>query len=83
MKNFGMMQTSQTTRLNTAAAAFLALVAGSSWTLANGYAVHEPATVFYGKVIGTGSAQAFLATEGGGYITGQNIRVDGGITRSV
>lgn len=26
---------------------------------------------------------AFLAGPGGGYITGQNIRVDGGITRSV
>ena len=30
-----------------------------------------------------GATVAFLAGEGGAYITGQNIRVDGGITRSV
>ncbi len=29
------------------------------------------------------SVVAMLASEGGGYITGQNIRIDGGITRSV
>ncbi|MGI9402754.1 MAG: SDR family oxidoreductase [Rhizobiaceae bacterium] len=37
----------------------------------------------YGKNDEIAATVAFLASEGGGYITGQNIRVDGGITRSV
>lgn len=37
----------------------------------------------YGKTEEIADVIAFLASEGGGYITGQNIRVDGGITRSV
>ena len=37
----------------------------------------------YGKTEEISAVVALLASEGGGYITGQNIRVDGGITRSV
>ncbi|MEL6516980.1 MAG: SDR family oxidoreductase [Pseudomonadota bacterium] len=37
----------------------------------------------YGNVAEVSATIAFLAGEGGGYITGQNIRVDGGITRAV
>ncbi len=37
----------------------------------------------YGKSEEIASTIAFLASDGGGYITGQNIRVDGGITRAV
>ncbi len=37
----------------------------------------------YGRAEEVAATVAFLASEGGGYITGQNIRVDGGITRSV
>jgi NAD(P)-dependent dehydrogenase (short-subunit alcohol dehydrogenase family) len=37
----------------------------------------------YGKAEEIAATVAFLASEGGGYITGQNLRVDGGITRSV
>ena len=37
----------------------------------------------YGKTEEIADVIAFLASEGAGYVTGQNIRVDGGITRSV
>ena len=37
----------------------------------------------YGKVGEVSTVIEMLASEGGAYITGQNIRVDGGITRSV
>ena len=37
----------------------------------------------YGKSEEVAATIAFLASPGAGYITGQNIRVDGGITRSV
>jgi NAD(P)-dependent dehydrogenase (short-subunit alcohol dehydrogenase family) len=37
----------------------------------------------YGKVSEISAVVEMLASNGGGYITGQNIRVDGGITRSV
>jgi NAD(P)-dependent dehydrogenase (short-subunit alcohol dehydrogenase family) len=37
----------------------------------------------YGKAEEIAATIAFLASEGAAYITGQNIRVDGGVTRSV
>ncbi|NNE22725.1 MAG: SDR family oxidoreductase [Rhizobiales bacterium] len=37
----------------------------------------------YGKTDEISETVAFLAGPGGGYITGQNLRVDGGITRAV
>ena len=37
----------------------------------------------YGRTEEISEVIAFLASDGAGYITGQNIRVDGGITRSV
>jgi NAD(P)-dependent dehydrogenase (short-subunit alcohol dehydrogenase family) len=37
----------------------------------------------YGKMSEIAAVIGFLASDGGGYITGQNLRVDGGITRSV
>ncbi len=37
----------------------------------------------YGHVEEISATIAFLASDGAGYITGQNLRVDGGITRSV
>ena len=37
----------------------------------------------YGKVAEVGELVAFLASERSSYITGQNIRIDGGMTRSL
>ncbi|MGI9479475.1 MAG: SDR family oxidoreductase [Hyphomicrobiaceae bacterium] len=37
----------------------------------------------YGKTAEIAATIAFLASDGAGYITGQNVRVDGGITRAV
>ncbi|MET3613231.1 NAD(P)-dependent dehydrogenase (short-subunit alcohol dehydrogenase family) [Rhizobium aquaticum] len=37
----------------------------------------------YGSMDEIAATVAFLASEGGGYITGQNLRVDGGIMRSI
>ena len=37
----------------------------------------------YGKTNEISEVVCFLASDGAGYITGQNIRVDGGITKSV
>jgi NAD(P)-dependent dehydrogenase (short-subunit alcohol dehydrogenase family) len=37
----------------------------------------------YGKAEEVAATIAFLLSDGAGYITGQNIRVDGGITRAV
>ena len=37
----------------------------------------------YGKTEEVSSLVSYLASEGGAYITGQNIRIDGGLTRSV
>jgi NAD(P)-dependent dehydrogenase (short-subunit alcohol dehydrogenase family) len=37
----------------------------------------------YGKAEEVAELIAFLASERSSYITGQNIRIDGGITRSV
>jgi NAD(P)-dependent dehydrogenase (short-subunit alcohol dehydrogenase family) len=37
----------------------------------------------YGRVEEIAATVAFLASDGAGYITGQNLRVDGGISRSV
>ena len=37
----------------------------------------------YGTAEEVAATIAFLASDGAGYMTGQNLRVDGGLTRSV
>ena len=37
----------------------------------------------YGKGEEVAATIAFLASDGAAYITGQNLRIDGGVTRSV
>ena len=37
----------------------------------------------YGKAEEVAATVAFLTSDGAAYITGQNIRVDGGVTRGV
>jgi NAD(P)-dependent dehydrogenase (short-subunit alcohol dehydrogenase family) len=37
----------------------------------------------YGTVEEIAALVAFLASDGAGHITGQNIRIDGGVTRAV
>jgi NAD(P)-dependent dehydrogenase (short-subunit alcohol dehydrogenase family) len=37
----------------------------------------------YGRSEEIAATIAFLVSEGAGYITGQNVRVDGGFTRSI
>ena len=37
----------------------------------------------YGKAEEIAATIAFLVSDGAGYITGQNIRVDGGLMRSI
>ena len=42
-----------------------------------------PSRYSIGGMVRTQATIAFLASDGAAYITGQNLRIDGGVTRSV
>jgi NAD(P)-dependent dehydrogenase (short-subunit alcohol dehydrogenase family) len=58
-------------------------VTGSNQHVADMQKLVDAVMARYGKADEIGATVAFLASEGAAYITGQNIRVDGGLMRHV